>query len=310
MPATSQTGFDLILSRTSLDRAGNRRHDPQLVASLISSPTTRVLEMYGERVRLTGAAATRLPLREPRPADEDGLVVFLGEIDGADLVCVIRDRADADDDQVVGLRQLGAQLHADDVSILVTAAGIANWHATQGFCSFCGHRTVITEAGWARHCNGCGKDHYPRTDPAVIMSVIDDDDRILLARGHNFAGKGMSVLAGFVEPGESLEAAVAREVMEEVGVPITDARFLDNQPWPFPSSLMIGYTCHATETELTIDPGEIARARWFSREELATCVAEGDVLLSPRLSIARHLIEHWYGGPIEQPAEAAFLRRS
>ncbi|WP_245988615.1 NAD(+) diphosphatase [Flexivirga caeni] len=305
MPAASQTRFDLVLDSRTLDRHALRRRDPELIASLLAQPATAVLDVYGDRLPNTG---NRLHYRAPQATDRDELVVYVGEVAGREVLAVLRDR----DDEVPadGLRFLGMRLHPDDVPIAVTATGIGRWHAVTGFCSKCGAPTRVTEAGWVRHCDACGRDHFPRTDPAVIMSVTDADDRLLLGRGRNFAGNGMSVLAGFVEPGESLETAVAREVMEEVGVSVTDVRFLGDQPWPFPASLMVGFTCRATTTGLTLDPEEIAAARWFTRPELAAAVASGDVHLSPRLSIARHLIEHWYGAPIAQPDENAMLRQS
>ncbi|GGB44969.1 NTP pyrophosphohydrolase [Flexivirga endophytica] len=324
MPAASQTGFDLVLDSSTLDRRSLRRRDPDLITSLLTRPSTAVLDVYGDRLPNTGDG-DRLHFRKPREDDRDELLVYLGEVGGREVLAVLRDdpgpreesgersggelRGVVDEVPAQGLRYLGMRLHADDVPIAVTATGIGRWHAVNGFCSKCGRETQVTEAGWVRHCDNCGRDHYPRTDPAVIMSVVDADDRLLLGRGRNFASNGMSVLAGFVEPGESLETAVAREVMEEVGVSVTDVRFLGDQPWPFPASLMVGFTCRATTTELTLDPEEIAAARWFTRAELADAVAAGEVHLSPRLSIARHLIEHWYGAPIDQPDDGSLLRR-
>lgn len=307
MPAASETHFNLALDSSSLDRHSLRRRDPELITALLSRSGTAVLDVYGERLpNLEGG--NRLRFRTPMEADRDELLVYLGEVGGREVLAVLR----AHDESVAadGLRQLGLSLHPDDIPIAVTAMGIGRWHAVNGFCPRCGTSTAVVEAGWVRHCPNCGRDNYPRTDPAVIMAVTDDDDRILLGRGQNFASKGMSVLAGFVEPGESLETAVAREVMEEVGVSVTDIQFLGDQPWPFPASLMVGFTCRATTTALALDPEEIAAARWFTREELGTAVAAGEVRLSQRLSIARHIIEHWYGGPIDQVDDGSSLRRS
>jgi len=307
VPAASQTLLDLVLDSGALDRRALRRRDPELITSLLAEPTTAVLDVYGDRLPHEDGGS-RLLYRAPRNDDRNELLVYLGAVGEREVLAVLRPH----DDRVTaeGLRQLGLRLIADDVPIAVAAMGIGRWHAAHGFCPGCGHATTVAEAGWVRHCDNCGRDQYPRTDPAVIMSVIDADDRILLGRGHNFAGNGMSVLAGFVEPGESLETAVAREVMEEVGVPVTDVRFLGDQPWPFPASLMVGFTCRATTTELTLDPVEIAAARWFSREELTDAVSRGEIRLSARLSIARHLIEHWYGGPIDQADDGSLLRQA
>ena len=159
----------------------------------------------------------------------------------------------------------------------------------------------------ARRCVADDSPHFPRTDPAVIMTVVDDDDRLLLARGRGFTTAGMSVLAGFVEPGESLAAAVAREVHEEVGVSVDQVEYLGDQPWPFPSSLMVGFRAHATSTALSLQDDEIESARWFTRAELVADLEAGVLAISGRLSIARRLIEEWFGGPIAAPE--ATLRR-
>lgn len=283
-----------------------RRRDPELIGTLLADPGTAVLEVHGDRLPNV-ADGSRLQLRAPRASDAGETLVYLGEVGGRQVLAVLHPQDDSV--EAAGLRQLGLSLGPDDIPLAVTAMGVGRWHAANGFCPNCGSATEVAEAGWVRRCPGCGRDHYPRTDPAVIMSVTDDDDRILLGRGHNFAANGMSVLAGFVEPGESLETAVAREVMEEVGVPVADVQFLADQPWPFPASLMVGFTCRAKSTQLTLDPVEIADARWFTRPELGSAIAAGEVRLSQRLSIARHLIEHWYGEPIDQPGGESLLRR-
>jgi NAD+ diphosphatase len=154
-----------------------------------------------------------------------------------------------------------------------------------------------------------GSEHYPRTDPAVIMSVIDPDDRLLLGRGAHWPEGRFSVLAGFVEPGESFEAAVAREVAEEVGIRIDDARYLGNQPWPFPSSLMVGYAATTSETELRPDPAEIAEARWVSREEYRDLLSSNEIRTPSGISIAKRIIEHWLGATVESVAGASVVDR-
>lgn len=207
--------------------------------------------------------------------------------------------ATADDSRRRGLRAVGARLGDLDAGVLTTATGLANWHLRHGFCPRCGSPTQPGQSGWIRVCSNDGSEHYPRTDPAVIMSVIDDRDRLLLARGVGFATQGMSVLAGFVEPGESLAGAVAREVQEEVGITVTDIDYLGDQPWPFPSSLMIGFTARAVTTELTLQESEIEAAHWFDRDEFTRSIADGSLRISSRISIARRLIEHWYGEEID-----------
>jgi NAD+ diphosphatase len=293
-----ETLANLSLARTALDRAAHRRDDPQLVADLLDDPATRVLAVVdgsAEVCQQDGRPA--LALRGPLPADRTALAVFLGQDgDGTAYLAVDETSADnADARDLRTLRQVGVDLDARDAGLMTTALGLLNWHRTHGHCPRCGTPTVPEQGGWLRRCPADGSEHYPRTDPAVIMSVVDDAGRLLLARGPQWAQRRYSVLAGFVEPGESLEAAVAREVLEEVGVRVADVRFLGNQPWPFPSSLMLGFTARALDTDLVLQEGEIAEARWVTREELLAELAGGSTGIPPRLSIARSLIEHWLG---------------
>lgn len=295
----------LALSRGGLDRHSELRTEPGLLDVLLDDPATRVLDLVEGRAVVHGHedGQVRLHYRAPEPGDRDRFVAYLGHDapeGGTAYVLSVRDEPTAvDDPQRKGLRSVGAQLTDLDAGVLTTATGLANWHARHGFCARCGSATAPAHSGWIRVCPVDGSEHYPRTDPAVIMSVVDEDDRLLLAHGVGFAPQGMSVLAGFVEPGESLAAAVAREVHEEVGVAVTDVTYLGDQPWPFPSSLMIGFTARALTTELTLQASEIEDARWFDREEFAREVAAGSLRISRRISIARRLIEHWYGEEID-----------
>jgi NAD+ diphosphatase len=298
---TPETLANLSLARTAVDRAADRRADPQLIPSLLADRATRVLAVVdgsAEVCHRDGGLA--LALRAPLPADSRALGVFLGvDGDGTAYVAVDETAVDsADARDLRTLRQVGVDLDDRDAGLLTTALGLLNWHRTHGHCPRCGAPTEATQGGWLRRCPSDGSEHYPRTDPAVIMSVIDERDRLLLARGPQWAERRYSVLAGFVEPGEALEAAVAREVFEEVGVRVTDVRFLGNQPWPFPSSLMLGFTARALNTDLVLQEGEIAEARWVTREELLAEIAEGGTGVANRISIARSLIEHWLGQEI------------
>ena len=165
------------------------------------------------------------------------------------------------------------------------------------FCGVCGNPTFATHAGSVRRCTFCRTQHFPRTDPAVIMAVTDADDRLLLARNAAWPPNRVSVLAGFVEPGETLEAAVARECFEEAGVQVTAVRYLGSQPWPLPRSLMLGFAATVADPELKLDGAELDWARWYSRAELKEAVATGEVLMLPsEISISRRLINHWFGG--------------
>jgi NAD+ diphosphatase len=199
-----------------------------------------------------------------------------------------------------GLRKTGAGLSARDAGLYAEALALANWHASHLHCPRCGSATNTSEAGWRRECPKDGHQIFPRTDPAIIVSVIDDQDRILLGSQGVWEENRWSILAGFVEPGESLAAAVQREVFEESGVRVVAPEYLGSQAWPFPYSLMVGFTARVDpehkDLALTPDGVEIEKLRWFSREELAA--EAGSLLLPGKLSISGALIEHWYGGPI------------
>lgn len=296
-----------MLSSGTLDRDAGSRFDTDLRTRLLGDRATRVLDMRGERMPVADDPV-RLDYRSPADGDDTVPWCYLGLQDGEPVLALLGEPLqDGSDEQNVGirsLRSLASLLTTADLGVAVTAAAMANWHATQGFCSRCGGTTHVDEAGWVHVCDRCGHRSFPRTDAAVIMSVVDDDDRLLLAQGTRFRlPSGLSVLAGFLEPGESLEATVRREVMEEVGVEVGEVRYVDNQPWPMPASLMVGFEARALSTEITPDPAEIRSARWFSRDELSEAMASGEVTVPPRLSIARHLIERWYGEVPPQPGD-------
>jgi NAD+ diphosphatase len=303
---SSETLLDLSLSRGALDRAAELRKDPDLLSRLLGDRATRVLELVGgsaEVVEARGEVA--LHLRPPHRGDLSALGLFLGrDEEGTSYVAVVGDPVDEGEPREWrSLRDVAVQLSDRDSGLFTTALALANWHAKHTHCPRCGSPTTAQQGGWVRRCTNDGTEHYPRTDPAVIMSVVDADDRLLLARGPQWGEARYSVLAGFVEPGESLEAAVAREVHEEVGVVVEDVRYLGNQPWPFPCSLMVGFTATAKDTTFRLDEEEIVEAIWVTRDELAEGVEDGRIGISPRLSIARRLIEHWYGAEIDQPVE-------
>jgi NAD+ diphosphatase len=189
------------------------------------------------------------------------------------------------------LRRMGGLLPADDAAILAHARGLMHWRTRHRFCGVCGAVCVPEQAGHVMACAaGCGTHHFPRTDPAVIM-LVTHGDRALLGQPARFRDRRIfTTLAGFVEPGETLEEAVAREVFEEAGIRVANVRYQSSQPWPFPASIMLGFTADAVTQEITIDPHEIVEARWFSREELEAPVDFG---LPPPISIARRLIDDW-----------------
>jgi NAD+ diphosphatase len=295
---------NLSLARPGPDRRADWRLVEGLLPSLLERDGTRVLELHGDRVAVQATErGPRLVLRAPVAQDLQRLGLFLGaDGDDTSYVAVVGEPVDPEADGDAGLltmRQVGADLGDRDASLFTTALALANWHAVHPFCARCGAPTEPAQAGWLRRCVREGSEHYPRTDVAVIMSVVDEQGRLLMARGASWAPGRFSVLAGFVEPGESLTAAVAREVREEVGLEVSDVTYLGDQPWPFPTSLMVGFTARTAAAELQLQESEIAEARWFTREELMQRVADGSLGVSPRLSIARRIVEHWLGHPIE-----------
>jgi NAD+ diphosphatase len=200
------------------------------------------------------------------------------------------------------MRMVGAVLPADEAALLAYAKGILWWHERHRFCGVCGHKTASVDGGHRRLCtnDACKAEQFPRSDPAVIM-LVEHDDRCLLARGARFPANFVSVLAGFVEPGESLEDTVAREVYEECGVRVHDIAYASSQPWPFPSSLMLGFRAKAKDPTLKLDPAEILEADWYTRDQVRAIAANGPMSMEPGgplripppFSISRRLIDDW-----------------
>jgi len=250
---------------------------------LVLGPDSRVQVASGQggQVQLVLLDAAAAP---PGPRH------FLGEHAGTAYFSVTAPLPAVEGARSAGLREVGAALDDRDAGLLVEAVALANWHATHVRCPRCGAPTVEARGGWTRTCEVDGSEHFPRTDPAVIMLVHDGAGRCLLGRQPSWPSGRYSTLAGFVEPGESAEMAVAREVAEEVGVEVRDIHYVASQPWPFPGSLMLGYTALAdSAVPLTLDGLELDDARWLNREKLRG----GAVLLPPPVSIAHRLITSW-----------------
>jgi NAD+ diphosphatase len=292
---------NLALARSDLHRRDELRADPDLLRRLLAEPSTRVLEVADGRTPVDADAG--LALRSPTLADDPANAAFLGEDDAGTPYVVVRGATPGEG--WASLREIGVQLDDRSAGLVAEGVSLANWHAAHTHCPRCGAPTEPVQAGWVRKCTREGSEHYPRTDPAVIMAVVDDEDRLLLGHGAGWPVGRMSTLAGFVEPGESLEAAVRREVAEEVGITIDEVIYRGSQPWPFPASIMLGFRAHATTTEIRVDGAEVDDARWFTRASMDDAIASGELLVSPSISIARRLIEDWYGGPIDSaPADS------
>jgi NAD+ diphosphatase len=233
-----------------------------------------------------------------RPADlsDAGPRLFLGLREGVAHFAVLVDEP-ADGERWTSLRGVVQTLSEPDAGFMVHAVALAEWHAGHRFCPRCGGRLRVTDAGHVLTCEQCERQQFPRSDPAVIM-MVTDGDRALLGRQPSWPEGRYSTLAGFVEPGESLEDAVVREVAEETGVEVTDVTYFGNQPWPFPQSLMVGFFARAVTTEVTVDGDELSDARWFTREDMKSGAEAGTLILPGGISISRSLVEAWYGGPL------------
>ena len=280
------------MSRFAFDGA---RHDRAALhrADSRDLDDVRVMVLGGEHVAtVDGPALAWIPASEA----PEGEWLWLGEQNGRRHAAVVVDGRVSPDLQPVSIRVLAPQLDPDELSLAVHAVAIARWLASTPFCPRCGSRTEVQQAGHLRTCPECGASHFPRTDPAVIMLVTDDQDRALLGRNPAWPEGRFSTLAGFVEPGESLEDAVRREVFEEVGVTVGEVTYGASQPWPFPASLMLGFFGKATEATIDVDHDEIAEAAWVTRDELIRYGEAGTLLLPPSgVSISSWLIETWLG---------------
>jgi NAD+ diphosphatase len=292
----------LPLARTAVDRTAHRRAEPDLIEKARARENTQVLLVSGSMVAVSGE---RLDVRSPADVPEWPLAFYLGSDGGVDVLAAVVDHVDAGGGghRWANLRDVGYALDDRDAGLATAAVGLAQWHERHRCCSLCGEPTVPDLGGWVRRCPRDGSEHYPRTDPAVIVAVTDGDDRLLLARGAQWAERRFSTLAGFVESGESAERAVVREVAEEVSIPVDDVRYRGSQPWPFPASLMLAFTARARATEIAVDGVEVVEARWFTREELRRAVEDGVVLPPMRASVARTLIEEWFGKALPEHVE-------
>ncbi len=278
-----------------LDRADQLRHDAAAIERLRSDWRARLLTLVNFEPEVT--AEGMLAWGSLADAPDDAELVLLGLDDGgrphfAAYVPGMR----APPGRSLRLFGMLDQFAPGEAATYAAARSVLDWHSRHGFCANCGVATAMIRAGWARKCGGCGAEHFPRVDPVVIM-LVEHEGRALLGRGKGWPEGRYSALAGFVEPGESIEEAVAREVFEEAGVRAVSVRYVASQPWPFPSSLMMACVAVAEDDALNIDPNELEDAIWVAREDVRAVMAgaPGPFLPAPPYAIAHTLLRAWLG---------------
>lgn len=304
------SGAGRPFSGAELDRASVERKDPTWITEAAASPARRGIAAGRDQVLVSGADAA-LALTRLEPSDEQlGDGILLGVADGVPLFAIdlereaARDRP-ADDGSwghegdhggthLISLREAGVRLPHAEAGLAAYATALLSWHRRHRFCANCGHETAIVEAGFERRCPHCDSHHFPRTDPVVIMTV-EHEDRLLLGRRTGWPEGRLSVLAGFISPGEAAEEAVVREVQEESGIICRDPVYVTSQPWPFPASLMLGFHARSDGGEPTATDGELDEVHWISADRIRAAVNGEDVgfALPGEVSIARFLIERW-----------------
>ena len=305
----------LPLAQSVIDRDGAARDNAELFDLLWEEPGTRILVLHNGKTLIKDG---QLRLFSTEESTAGKYRVYLGRttapfadqpLGTAVVLAVLTDNAahalEPNPEKWHELRRTGSGLHPRDAVIFSQALAIHNWHETHQYCPNCGAVTIMAQGGWSRTCIQESRQLFPRTDAAVIVSIVDDRDRILLGTQGSWAENRWSVLAGFVEAAESLEQAVVREMLEESGLEVTEPQYLGSQAWPFPYSLMLGFTAklspNSKAEDLKPDGIEISSLRWFTREELKAEASQ--ILLPTRISIARALIENWLGESIESASE-------
>ena len=283
-----------VYSSTGYDRAAARRDDAAFQAEALGDPTTRYLVMHGLKPLVTeDEAGPRALFLDPPAlaAFRPEAPIFLGLFGQRPVFAVDLEGAELEGGTYLELRSITAGLPPGEAGLLAFARALAHWRLRHRYCGACGGPMVTLQAGHCRRCEACGFDTFPRTDPAVICLVVSGE-HCLLGRSRHFPEGMFSTLAGFVEPGESLEQTVVREIAEEVGITVTSVHYRSSQPWPFPQSLMLGFRAEAPFRPPRIDPAEIEDARWLHRDELLDPERRPVRLPNPD-SIARFLIEEW-----------------
>ena len=309
----ARTAHALGFVHNHLDRDANRRDDAAFVDGQRRDPSSRTLVLLDDDALVRSAGLTTTPwfgFDVAAGLGPIGETVFLGR-DDAGSCFATRIEAGADEvrlpDHVAGsnLRALATDgsVSPSDLGALAEGKALLHWHRSHRFCSNCGTPSTLSGAGWRRECPSCGTHHFPRTDPVVIMLAVDGE-RCLLGRQPRFPPRMYSCLAGFLEPGETIEAAVGRELNEEAGITVDEVSYLGSQPWPFPASLMIGCLARTVSNRIVVDHHELEDARWFDRTEVAAMLAgrHPDGLVCPvPMAIAHHLVRAWADDPLLPP---------
>ena len=282
--------LNLPLSRSKLDRAAHLLADSAGLEELWRA--AKVISMVGDKFKTHPHGLAYLD-----PSSAHGERYFLGlDETGIPYFVIHHSTSETDLADYQSLRTIGAHLNDLEIGAAVHALALTQWHEAHQRCAKCGEKTHPTFAGAVRECDKCGASHHPRTDPAIIVLVKDNKNRILLGRQKIWPAKRFSTFAGFVEPGESFESCVIREVAEECGGKVTEMKYLGSQPWPFPASIMIAYEATISNPDLVkADGEEIEEIVWLTREELLAQTTSGELLLPPIISVARAMINAWYG---------------
>ncbi len=305
---------------SNLDRAAELRSD---IAPVLADPRARMIVLWRGKLLLTsdGGPLMRLPLDHPVAKDASALRLFLGRDDEGPVFAITLNHWDPElpeadqmgsfadltlqqhpatgDGVFAELRAMMTTLSPRDAELAATAKAVLGWHRSHRFCSACGHESDVADAGWRRQCPSCNTPHFPRTDPVVIMLIVSGDE-VLVGRSQGWPEGMYSLLAGFVEPGETMQAAVRREVLEETNVRVGAVSFLTSQPWAFPSSLMLGCYGEAETKEITIDPHELDDAKWISRAEMQQAMdgTHPTMTAARKGAVAHFLLENWLSNKV------------
>ncbi len=274
---------------SDLDRVDHHRTSTEWVAGLWRADDAKLLKLDASARFTTNTGGSKLRMTKPFVEFDSQRHRLLGLLNGTPIFAVEA----LIEGEVHDLREVGAQLTDNERDIAACASAVANWHRNEPFCPRDGEPSLVINGGFARKCPSCGNEYFPRTDPAVIVAVLDKNDRLLLGSQATWPDRRVSVLAGFVEAGESLEQTIHREIAEEVDVSLSEVRYFGSQPWPFPRSLMLGFAARASSTDICVDGQEIEFAEWYTREQVRAQVASGEIGLPGASSIAYRLIEAW-----------------